>query len=195
VGSVLLADGHGADRGYLERDRGQFDQVEEVFAWCGAAVLLSRRYLEQVGLFEERFFLYYEDFDLSWRGRAQGWRYVYVPASVVRHVHSASSVEGSRLFQYYDERNRLLTLTRNAPPGLALREAGRHLLITGSYARRDIIVPLAHRRPVSVETVRRRMRAYGAYVRMVPEALAERRRLAARGRLADEELSRWMAGH
>ncbi len=192
VGSVVLADGHGADRGYLERDAGQFDQVEEIFAWCGAAVLLSKEYLERVGLFEARYFLYYEDFDLSWRGRAQGWRYFYVPASVVRHVHSASSVEGSRLFQHYDERNRLLTLTRNAPTSLALREAGRHLLITGSYARRDILVPLVHRRPPAVETVRRRMRAYGAYVRMLPEALAGRRALTGRGRLADEELSRWM---
>jgi GT2 family glycosyltransferase len=192
VGSVLLPDGHGADRGYLERDNGQFDEIEEVFAWCGAAVLLSRRYLEQVGLFEDRFFLYYEDFDLSWRGRAEGWRYLYVPQSVVRHVHSASSVEGSRLFQHYDERNRLLTLTRNAPASLAVREAGRHLLITGSYARRDILVPLARRHPLSVETVRRRMRAYGAYVRMLPEAVAARRRLSARGRLTDEELARWM---
>ena len=192
VGSVVLPDGHGADRGYLERDEGQFDEVEEVFAWCGAAVLLSRRYLETVGLLEERFFLYYEDFDLSWRGRAEGWRYLYVPASVVRHVHSASSVEGSRLFQHYDERNRLLTLTRNAPRSLALREAGRHLLITGSYARRDIVVPLVRRQPPSVETVRRRMRAYGAYVKMLPEALGDRRRLATRGRLTDEELSRWM---
>ena len=192
VGSVVLPDGHGADRGYLQPDEGQFDQVEEVFAWCGAAVLLSRDYLEQVGLFEDRFFLYYEDFDLSWRGRAEGWRYLYVPGSVVRHVHSASSVEGSRLFQHYDERNRLLTLTRNAPRSLALREAGRHVLITGSYARRDILVPLVHRRAPSVETVRRRMRAYGAYMRLLPEALADRRELTARGRLAEEELSRWM---
>jgi GT2 family glycosyltransferase len=192
AGSVVLADGHGADRGYLARDAGQFDRVEEVFAWCGAAVLLSRRYLEAVGLFEDRYFLYYEDFDLSWRGRAEGWRYLYVPASVVRHVHSASSVEGSRLFQHYDERNRLLTLTRNAPRALAVREAGRHVLITGSYARRDIVAPLVHRRPASVETVRRRMRAYGSYLGMLPEALAGRRRLATRGRLTGEELSRWM---
>jgi GT2 family glycosyltransferase len=192
VGSVLLPDGHGADRGYLERDTGQFDRTEEVFAWCGAAVLLSRRYLDSVGLFDDRFFLYYEDFDLAWRGRAQGWRYLYVPGSVVRHVHSASSVEGSRLFQHFDERNRLLTLTRNAPRSLALREAGRHLLITGSYARRDIVAPLVHRRPAQTETVRRRLRAYGAYVRLLPESLGDRRRLAARGRLGEDELAGWM---
>ncbi len=192
AGSVLLADGHGADRGYLERDEGQFDQVEEIFAWCGAAVLLSRRYLDEVGRFEDRFFLYYEDFDLSWRGRAEGWRYLYVPGSVVRHVHSASSVEGSRLFQHYDERNRLLTLTRNAPAPLALREAARHPLITASYARRDIVVALVHRRPPTTETVRRRLRAYGAYLRLLPEALSGRRRLGARGRLGQDELAGWM---
>ncbi|MDQ6725218.1 MAG: glycosyltransferase family 2 protein [Actinomycetota bacterium] len=194
VGSVLLPDGHGADRGYLQPDGGGYDRGEEVFAWCGAAVLLSRRYLEAVGLLEDRFFLYYEDFDLSWRGRAQGWRYLYVPSSVVRHVHSASSGEGSRLFQHYDGRNRLLTLTRNAPPALAVREVARHLLVTGSYARRDVLAPLAARRlPISTETVRRRLHAYGAYLRLVPEALAARRRLARRGRLTAEELSRWAA--
>jgi GT2 family glycosyltransferase len=180
AGSMLLPDGSGADRGYQERDRGQFDRQEEVFAWCGAAVLLSRAYLESVGLFDERFFLYYEDTDLSWRGRAQGWRYVYVPDSVVRHEHSASTVEGSRLFAHFVERNRLLTLTRNAPLGLAWREAGRHLLITGSYARRDILSPLARGGRPTVETVRRRLQSLGAYVRMAPAALADRRRLQVR---------------
>jgi hypothetical protein len=112
----------------------------------------------------------------------------------VRHVHSASSVEGSQLFQHYDGRNRLLTLARNAPPSLALRESLRHLLVTGSYAQRDIVAPLVHRRPPSVETVRRRMRAYGAFLRLLPGAVVDRRRLAAAGRLTDEELLRWIDG-
>jgi GT2 family glycosyltransferase len=192
AGSVLLPDGYGADRGYQQRDGGQFDRPDEIFAWCGAAVLLSVRYLESVGTFDEKFFLYYEDFDLSWRGRARGWRYVYVPESVVRHVHSASSVEGSRLFAHYVERNRLLTLTRNAPLGFAWRAAGRHLLITGSYARRDIVSPLAHARRPTVETVRRRLQSLGAYVGLVPRALADRHRLR-RDRSVDDHrlLEEW----
>ena len=51
----------------------------DVFAWCGAGVLFRPAYLQDVGLFDERFFMYYEDTDLSWRGRAKGWRYRYVP--------------------------------------------------------------------------------------------------------------------
>ncbi|HEX7276301.1 MAG TPA: glycosyltransferase [Acidimicrobiales bacterium] len=195
VGGVLLADGYGADRGYQEPDEGQFDRREEIFAWCGAAVLLSVAYLRAVGLFEERFFLYYEDTDLSWRGRSQGWRYVYVPESVVHHVHSASSVEGSRLFAHFVERNRLLMLTRNAPLALAGKEAGRHLLITGSYARRDILSPLFHLRRPAVETVRRRLQSLGAYVRLLPRALNDRRALRRRrtvddGQLLDEWVGR-----
>ncbi|MEA2717236.1 MAG: hypothetical protein QOI99_1553 [Actinomycetota bacterium] len=188
VGSRLLPDGHGADRGYQQRDAGQFDEGGEIFAWCGAAVLLSVAYLRSVGVFDETFFLYYEDFDLSWRGRAQGWRYVYVPESVVHHVHSASSVEGSRLFAHYVERNRLLTLTRNAPLAFAGRAAGRHLLITGSYARRDIVSPLAHARRPTVETVRRRLQSLAAYARLVPRALADRRRLRRRRTVDDRRL-------
>jgi GT2 family glycosyltransferase len=194
VGSLLVADGYGADRGYQAPDGdGRFGQPEEVFAWCGAAVLLSREYLESVGLFDESYFLYYEDFDLSWRGRAQGWRYMYVPGSVVHHVHSASSVEGSRLFAHYVERNRLLTLTRNAPLGFAARAALRYALITGSYARRDIVSPLAHARRPSFETVGRRLRSLGGYGRHLPAALAGRRRLRRRRTVGDPELLGWMA--
>ena len=40
-----------------------------MFAWCGGAVLLRPTYLDEVGLFDERLFLYYEDTDLSWRGQ------------------------------------------------------------------------------------------------------------------------------
>ena len=192
VGSVLLEAGYGADRGYLQPDHGQFDRQKEIFAWCGPAARLSRRYLESVGLFDERFFLYYEDFDLSWRGRAQGWRYVYVPESVVYHLHSASSVVGSRLFAHFTERNRLLTLTRNAPLALACREAGRHLLITSSYARRDVVSPLARARRPTGETVYRRLRAFAAYLRLLPFAMADRRRIRAGRSVDDRELMKWM---
>ncbi len=192
VGSLLVGDGYGADRGYHQPDGARFEQPDEVFAWCGAAVLLSREYLESVGLFDEEFFLYYEDFDLSWRGRAEGWRYVYVPDSVVHHVHSASSVEGSRLFAHYVERNRLLTLTRNAPLGFTARAAVRYLLITGSYARRDIVSPLAHTRPPNFETVARRLRAFGGFGRRLPAALAGRRRLRRRRTVGDPEILAWL---
>lgn len=191
VGCRLLAGGFGADRGYLEPDHGQFTEPEEIFGWCGAAVLLSRQYLDAVGGFEERFFLYYEDLDLSWRGRSQGWRHVYVPESVVRHVHSATTIEGSVLVDHYVERNRLLTLTRNAPAAMAIASVVKHMAVTASYARRDVLSPLAHGRRPAMETIRRRNRALAGFARNLPASLADRRRLRRHRTVDDHDLLAW----
>jgi GT2 family glycosyltransferase len=60
-------------------------------AWCGAAVILSRTYLEITKGFDERFFLYYEDTELSIRGTNLGFPPVFVPDLVVYHDHSSST--------------------------------------------------------------------------------------------------------
>jgi GT2 family glycosyltransferase len=174
VGSALTDDGYGTDRGYLERDDGQYQDEEDVFAWCGAMVLLRASYLVDAGLFDERLFLYYEDLELSWRGRERGWRYRYVPDSVVRHVHTASSVEGSDRFVYYNERNRLLTLTRHASGRDVARALGHYLLVTASYARRDLVSPLLQHRPVQPTIAVRRLRALAGFVAAAPSMLRSR---------------------
>ena len=71
AGSRLVRGGYGADRGMLETDHGQYEQPAEVFAWSGCSVLLRPSYLADVGLLEPRFFLYYEDLDLSWRASSR----------------------------------------------------------------------------------------------------------------------------
>jgi GT2 family glycosyltransferase len=167
VGNVVTGDGYGADRGYLERDHGQYDLPEYVFAWSGATVLLDARYLADVGLFDEALFLYYEDLDLAWRGRERGWRYKYVPDSVVRHVHSASTIEGSPLFDYYNERNRLLTLTRHSDRRTTTRALVRYVLVTASYTRRDVVSPILRGQAPQPRIPLRRLRALGAYVAAV----------------------------
>ncbi|MBI3256220.1 MAG: glycosyltransferase family 2 protein [Actinobacteria bacterium] len=184
VGSMLTPDHHGADRGYLEPAEGRYRDPEDVFAWCGAAVLLPRRYLQEVGVFDERFFLYYEDLELSWRGRKQGWRYRYVPASTVRHHHSATTLEGSPLSQHHNERNRLLTLILHGSMRTVCAVLVRHLLVTGSYLRRDVLSPLLRGRPVRSESVRRRLRALGAALRLAPAMLMQRRERRLCGQMA-----------
>lgn len=191
VGSDLVNGSWGGDRGFLEPDAGQFDEARDVFAWCGAGVLFRTGYLDQVGLFDERFFMYYEDTDMSWRGRARGWRYHFVPDAVLRHVHAATSVEGSPLFHHYVERNRLVMLTKNAPWRLAGAATGRYLLSTASYARRDVVQPLVHGRRPSTGLVKARARSFGAYLRMLPVVLPDRRRLRAAQVVPDEAITGW----
>ncbi len=121
AGAALYPRGFSGDRGFLERDAGQYDTSQEVFGFSGGAVVLARAMVDDVGLFDERLFLYYEDTDLAWRGRRRGWRYVYVPTAVVRHRHAASTVIGSPVFRFHTERNRPLVLAKNAPAAVALR--------------------------------------------------------------------------
>jgi GT2 family glycosyltransferase len=191
VGSVLIEGGYGADRGFLEPDQGQYDAPADVFAWCGGSVLLRPAYLADVGLFDERFFLYYEDTDLSWRGRSRGWRYRYVPGAVARHVHAASTGEGSPTFQHYVERNRLLMLVKNAPAPMAARAVWRYLLTTLSYARRDLLAPVLGLHRPRPTTVVRRARSFVDFLRLAPATLAERRRVRRRATVADGELLAW----
>ena len=99
AGSMVFRDGYGADRAYQELDRGQYQRPEEVFAFCGGSVASAPRRCARP-MFDDDFFLYYEDTDLSWRLRSLGWRIRYQPAAVARHIHSASSVEWSPLFVF-----------------------------------------------------------------------------------------------
>jgi hypothetical protein len=128
---------------------------------------------------------------MSWRGRARGWRYRYVPASRLRHIHAASSGEGSALFQHYVERNRLLMLTKNAPRALAGSAVWRYVLTTASYGRRDVVSPVLRAHRPNTVLVRRRLRSYLAYLRLLPAMLVARRANRRRQVVPDEELVAW----
>ena len=174
VGSNLFAGGFGGDRGFLEVDDGQYDEPTDVFAWCGGAVLLKRSYLDDVGTFDVRFFLYYEDTDLSWRGQLRGWRYVYEPSALVRHHHAQSSGVGSELFRFSTERNRLLMLAKNAPARLAWRSGLGEVrrAVTGTI-RHYVLRPLTLRLPARPE-VAHRWKVCGSYLRLLPAMLRDR---------------------
>jgi GT2 family glycosyltransferase len=192
AGSMVFRDGYGADRAYQELDRGQYQRPEEVFAFCGGAVCFRTEALRQAGVFDDDFFLYYEDTDLSWRLRALGWTIRYQPAAVARHIHSASSVEWSPLFQFHTDRNRLLMLTKNAHAGLAAREVLRYPLTTASLALREVARSRHTRRRPPVRPTLLRVRVLGSYLRLLPSMLVRRRRLAARATVDRRHLERWL---
>lgn len=108
--------------GINENDTGQYDKEYEISAFCGACILIRRDFLQTVGLFDARFFLYFEDGDLAWRGQKAGKKYFFCPQAVAYHVHiGTSGGEGSPVFNHYVGRNRLLILAKNAGFGVFLR--------------------------------------------------------------------------
>ncbi|MBI2756644.1 MAG: glycosyltransferase family 2 protein [Chloroflexi bacterium] len=76
------------------------DAPAEVDAICGACMLVRREAMDQVGLLDERFFMYAEDIDWCWRLKQAGWTVRYEPSIVVRHQHGAAG-SGRRLATTY----------------------------------------------------------------------------------------------
>lgn len=101
----LSRSGAAWDRGMGEADRGQYNREEEVFGPCAGAALYRRAMLDDIGLFDEDFFLYMEDVDLAFRGRLAGWACRYVPAAKVVHRHGGTAGFRSDLSVYYGNRN------------------------------------------------------------------------------------------
>lgn len=113
AGSYRRHAGIAGDIGFGEVDRGQFDKVSEPNNLCGGSVLLNREMLSEIGLFDERLFMYFEDTDLFWRAQNKGWKLMYCPSSVVRHHHAGSSEEWSTFFKYYVFSNQFLIVLKN----------------------------------------------------------------------------------
>ena len=113
VGTGLNESGEGYDIGYGLPEGEELPEAEPVNGFCGGAALLRRESLEDVGLFDPRYFAYYEDTDLSWRLRRAGWQVRAAPLAVVHHAFGASGGGGSRLHVFLDRRNWLITNLRN----------------------------------------------------------------------------------
>ena len=114
AGMLVARDGSSKQRGHgrLPED---FPVLEEVLLASGSSALYRRTMLEDVGGFDDSFFLYCEDTDLGLRARWAGWKCLYVPQAVVEHHYSHSAGHASPLKAYYVERNRLFVLVKNFP--------------------------------------------------------------------------------
>lgn len=100
--------------GIGKKDSKKYSTEREITAFCGACVLFTREFLHKVGLFDAKFFMYFEDGDLSWRGQKAGYKFYFSPKALAYHEHTGTSKEGSPLFNHFVGRNRLLILVKHA---------------------------------------------------------------------------------
>lgn len=103
----------------------------EVFAPCGAAMLIKRALFERLGGFDEDYFSYVEDVDLGFRARLTGETCIQLNAAVVSHMGYASSGRRSEFATYHGARNRFWTFFKNMPGWALWLLAPLHLLVTG----------------------------------------------------------------
>ncbi|TAG72531.1 MAG: glycosyltransferase [Oscillatoriales cyanobacterium] len=102
------------DVGFGEKDSGQYNTEREVEGLCWAAVLFRRECLEDVGPIDEDFVMYFEDVEFSKRCQKRDWKMLYTPAAIAHHEYRGSS-KGSKLTEYFCNRNRFLYLAKHEP--------------------------------------------------------------------------------
>ncbi len=128
-------------RGVDEVDRGQYETIEEIDFATGCCMMIKKDVLEKVGMFDEKYFLYFEDDDLCLRIKKERYKIYYVPTAVMYHDNAGSSGSGSGLHDYFLTRNQMIFGMRYAPlkTRLALARQSLRLLATGrKYQKRGI---------------------------------------------------------
>jgi GT2 family glycosyltransferase len=104
---------------------------------AGASMMIRRRVLDQIGLFDETFFLYFEETDLCRRAARAGWRTVYVVESRVMHIGSVSTgMKHWRRVPDYWFRSRRHYFEKNHGRAYALLATAAYLAGIGIYALR-----------------------------------------------------------
>lgn len=114
VGIQQLPNFYWRDVGFGEKDSGQYDAECTVEGLCWATVLFRRECLEDVGPIDEDFVMYFEDVEFAKRCQKRGWEMLYTPTAIAHHEYRGSS-RGSKLTEYFCNRNRFLYLAKHEP--------------------------------------------------------------------------------
>ena len=124
------------DRGQNELDEGQYNKTEEVFGVCGAAPMYRRNALDLVKYkdeyFDEDFFAYKEDVDLSWRLNLIGQKNIYYPEAIAYHGRALGRSEKG-IFKFIKHRKKQSEFLR----GISYRN---HLMMLEKNKNSDFII-------------------------------------------------------
>jgi len=176
------------DRGAGEIDKGQYDAIEFIFGVSGAAALYRYEALEDVMVqgeyFDEDFFSYREDADLSWRMQIMGWKALYMPQAVAYHVRSVRQDHNRRKISAqinrHSVKNRFLMRIKNE----TWRNGFRFAI---PILRRDLLV-LGY--VVLVEHAS--LPAFWQVLKLYPPTLTKRRLIMSKKRVSDDYLAGWV---
>lgn len=120
-------------RGRGETNLGAYDGATDIFGGSGGASLYRIQMLEQIGLFDEDFFAYYEDVDISFRAQLAGWKVLFVPKAQAYHQIGATSGKIKGFTTYQTIKNYPLVFWRNVPAGRLFWTIGPRLLFAHTF--------------------------------------------------------------
>lgn len=130
IGAFLTMTGFLYHYRYLCPDEKKYDKRINLFSAKGACMLIRRKVLEKVGLFDEDFFAYYEETDLCHRIWISGYKVVYEPKSVIYHsIGGTSNGMDNAFIQYHSFKNRVCSLIKNLSLVYLLQILPLHLIL------------------------------------------------------------------
>lgn len=100
---------------HLEKDNGQYEDIQEVFWATGAALFVNSKLYHELGGLDEDFFAHMEEIDFCWRLQNNGYKVMVCPESVVYHVGGGTLQKSNPKKTYYNFRNGLILLIKNLP--------------------------------------------------------------------------------
>tara|TARA_R110002020_G_scaffold25263_15_gene82453 strand:+ start:1662 stop:2654 length:993 start_codon:yes stop_codon:yes gene_type:complete len=118
----------------LEKDMGQYNDVSQIFWASGACLFVKAKAFWQAGGLDEDYFAHQEEIDLCWRLQAKGGKILYVGASEVYHVGGATLATLNPKKTFYNFRNSLLNLLKNAAGTKAFTALFVRMLLDGLAA-------------------------------------------------------------
>ncbi|OGH11602.1 MAG: hypothetical protein A3B38_02215 [Candidatus Levybacteria bacterium RIFCSPLOWO2_01_FULL_36_13] len=124
----------GKHTGVDEVDSNKYSKTSETEIATGCCMMIKKEVFENVGLLDDRYFLYYEDADFSIRSKIKGFKIQFEPAAKLWHKNAAATGgSGSELQDYYITRNRLIFGIKYGPfySKLALLKESIRLLYEG----------------------------------------------------------------
>ena len=139
AGSGINENYDGYDIGMSEEDSEKYNEEYEINNGCGASIIMLKEDFEKVGMFDEDFFMYYEDTDLSYRIKKLGKKIIYYPYSIVRHIHTGSSKEWSPFFIFHVVRNKALFVYKNISKTKGVKMLFRSLISRNDNIRKSAI--------------------------------------------------------
>jgi hypothetical protein len=173
------------DIGREELDANQYQDEFEPFAFCGGAALIRKSAFIDTGGFDEKFFLYLEDSDLSWRLRLLGWSVRYASEASVAHCLGGTTGgrEVTPLRLYYCHRNLLRSIVKNC--GSSLAWALRNYLLFSLFMITGFLI-YEPRKAVIV------LKAIAWNIRKLRATYAHRLRVQSRRKVSEQEVLRRM---
>lgn len=180
LGIAINKFGSGFDKEIGKTDLDREDNLLEAFGAPGAGAMYRKSMLSEIGAFDEDFFMYHEELDLSWRARLSGWEIFCVPLAILYHRRGATSNRIRNFVKFYTQRNRLFYLVKNL-----------HWQLFIKYIGSLVLCELDNWRYILFCFDLTRLKARVDFIKYLPKMLHRRWGINKLKRVSWEEIDRW----